>query len=47
VNIPTAKPEDFKAATQRVYRSAAQASGVELSILPAPKPAARTSEASH
>jgi putative CocE/NonD family hydrolase len=33
VNIPTAKPEDFKAATQRVVRSQAQASGVEVHVL--------------
>ena len=36
VNIPTAKPEDFKTATQRVVRSNAQPSGVEVYVLPAP-----------
>ncbi len=36
VNIPTAKPENFKTATQRVVRSQAQASGVEVYVLPAP-----------
>ena len=36
VNIPTAKPEDFKTATQRVVRSKAQPSGVEVYVLPAP-----------
>jgi uncharacterized protein len=35
VNIPTAKPEDFKAATQRVVRSRTQPSGVEVYVLPA------------
>ena len=35
VDIPTAKPEDFRAATQRVMRSRAQPSGVEVSVLPA------------
>ena len=29
VNIPTAKPEDFKSATQRVCRSRSQPSGVD------------------
>ena len=37
VNIPTAKPEDFKAATQRVVRSQAEPSGVEVYVLPAPQ----------
>ena len=36
VNIPTAKPENFKTATQRVVRSQTQASGVEVFVLPAP-----------
>ena len=36
--IKDARPEDFKAATQRVYRSAAQASGVELMVLEPAKP---------
>ena len=34
VNIPTAKPEDFKPATQRVVRSQTQPSGVEVYLLP-------------
>jgi uncharacterized protein len=34
VNIPTAKPEDFKPATQRVVRSRTQPSGVEVYVLP-------------
>jgi len=33
VNIPTAKPEDFKPATQRVVRSRTQPSGVEVYVL--------------
>jgi putative CocE/NonD family hydrolase len=33
VSIPEAKPEDFRKATQRVYRSATQASGIELMVL--------------
>jgi hypothetical protein len=33
MRIPDAKPEDFKAATQRVYRSAEQASGVMVQVL--------------
>ena len=33
VRIPEAKPEDFRKATQRVYRSAAQASGIEVMVL--------------
>jgi putative CocE/NonD family hydrolase len=44
VNIPTAKPEDFKAATQRVQRNAAQPSGIELLILPPPRPVAPKAE---
>src|SRR4029077_16265556 len=35
VNIPTAGPEDFKPATQRVVRSQTQPSGVEVYVLPA------------
>ncbi len=35
VNIPTARPEDFKVATQCVVRSQAQPSGVEVYVLPA------------
>jgi predicted acyl esterase len=34
-DIPHAKPEDFRAATEQVYRSAGEASGVELMVLPA------------
>jgi uncharacterized protein len=33
VRIPEAKAEDFKKATQRVYRSAAQPSGIEVQVL--------------
>jgi uncharacterized protein len=36
VDIPTAKPEDFTPATQRVVRSQAQPSGVEVYVLRAP-----------
>ncbi len=36
VNIPDAKPEDFQAATQKVYRSGAQASGIVLPVLAKP-----------
>jgi putative CocE/NonD family hydrolase len=35
VNIPSAKPEDFQSATQRVVRSHTQPSGVEVYVLPA------------
>ncbi|WP_198118149.1 CocE/NonD family hydrolase [Massilia rhizosphaerae] len=35
VTIPKAKPEDFKAATQRVYRAAQTPSGLQLLVLPA------------
>ncbi|NBT11973.1 MAG: X-Pro dipeptidyl-peptidase, partial [Betaproteobacteria bacterium] len=35
-HIKDAQPQDFKAATQRVVRSAAQPSGVEVWVLPAP-----------
>lgn len=34
MRIPAAKPEDFKAATQRVYRSAQLPSGVVLQVMP-------------
>ena len=34
VDIYHAKPSDFRKATQRVYRSGAQASGIELQVLP-------------
>ncbi len=33
MNIPDARPEDFKAATQRVYRDEARASGIVLPVL--------------
>ncbi|WP_075791563.1 CocE/NonD family hydrolase [Massilia putida] len=35
VTIPKAKPEDFKAATQRVYHAAQTPSGVQLLVMPA------------
>ena len=35
-DIPHAKPEDFKKATEQVYRSAAEPSGVEVMVLPQP-----------
>jgi predicted acyl esterase len=38
VDIPTAKPEDFRKATQRVYRTASAASGLEVGVLPCRKP---------
>jgi len=34
VNIPHAKPEDFKKATQRVYRAPGMASGVAVRVMP-------------
>jgi putative CocE/NonD family hydrolase len=34
VDIPNAKPEDFKKATERVYHSREAASGVEVMVLP-------------
>jgi putative CocE/NonD family hydrolase len=33
-NIPDAKPADFQKATERVYRSGVQASGIEIHVLP-------------
>ena len=33
VRIPEAKAEDFKKATQRIYRSATQASGIDVQVL--------------
>ncbi len=33
-NIPDAKPEDFKKATEKVYRSKDQASGIAVQVLP-------------
>ena len=38
VNIPTAKAEDFKKATQRVYRSANAASSLTVQVLPTGAP---------
>jgi len=35
VNIPTAKPEDFKKATHRVYRGGTTASALTVQVLPA------------
>ena len=35
-DIPYAKPEDFKPATERVYHSPDAASGVEVLVLPQP-----------
>ena len=35
VNIPTAKPEDFRKATQRVYRAGSTASALTVQVLPA------------
>ena len=37
VNIPTAKPEDFRKATQRIYRSASAATSLTVQVLPAGK----------
>ena len=34
MRIPDAKLEDFKKATQRVYRAPGTASGLELMVLP-------------
>jgi uncharacterized protein len=36
VDIPRARPEDFRPATERVYHSADQSSGVEVLVLPQP-----------
>jgi predicted acyl esterase len=33
-DIPTAKPEDFKKATQRVYHAPGMASGLAVQVLP-------------
>lgn len=40
VNITTAKPDDFRKANQRVYRSKDAPSGLVVEVLPADKPAA-------
>jgi predicted acyl esterase len=37
VNIPTAKPEDFRKATQRIYRGGNTASSLTVQVLPATK----------
>jgi hypothetical protein len=34
-HIPTAKPEDFKAATQRVYHAPDTPSGLQVLVMPA------------
>jgi hypothetical protein len=41
VNIPDAKPSEFVKATERVYHTDAQASGVEVKVLPNPAPETR------
>jgi hypothetical protein len=33
VEIPKAKPEDFKKATERVYRESEHASGIEVQVV--------------
>ena len=38
VNIATAKPEDFRKATQRVYRTKNAASALTVQVLPSPRP---------
>jgi predicted acyl esterase len=38
VDIVTARPEDFRKATQRVYRSHSNPSGLTVEVLPARKP---------
>ena len=38
VNIPTAKPQDFQKATQRIYRGGSIASSLTVQVLPAGKP---------
>ncbi len=43
VNIPTARAEDFKAATQQVFHGGKQASGIEVYVLPQPTAAAAES----
>jgi predicted acyl esterase len=35
-DIPHARPEDFRPATEQIYRSATQASGVQVLVLPQP-----------
>jgi uncharacterized protein len=36
VNIPDAKPSDFVKATERVYHSKTQPSGIVVQVLPSP-----------
>jgi hypothetical protein len=36
VDIPHAKPSDFVKATERVYRTTQQPSGIVVNVLPAP-----------
>ncbi len=36
VDIPHARPEDFKAATERIFRSSSAPSGVEIEVVPQP-----------
>jgi uncharacterized protein len=38
VNIPTAKPEDFRKATQRLYRGGNAMSALTVRVLPPEKP---------
>lgn len=38
VNIPTAKPEDFRKANQRIFRSATNPSSLQIQVLPVRKP---------
>jgi uncharacterized protein len=35
VNIPTARPDDFRKATHRIHRSAGAASALAIQVLPA------------
>ena len=37
VDIPKARPEDFRQATQRVYRAPSMFSGIEVQVLPGPR----------
>ncbi|TYQ18759.1 UNVERIFIED_ORG: hypothetical protein JN05_01944 [Zoogloea ramigera] len=37
VDIPKARPEDFRKATQRVYRAPSMFSGIEVQVLPGPR----------
>jgi hypothetical protein len=36
VNIPDAKPEDFVKATERVYHTKTEPSGIVVGVLPGP-----------